>query len=188
MEGLEGLYALARKAGLLTSRCIPEPFDRRRCILEGGYYVHPDTGVLLGRHLELDMNKGPYAPIYHYNRSCRFISLFFQFHIDIRQQGECLKTFETIEKVWEETKSKYTRVYFLTQKLVLQEITTRLHIPSTQPKTRPISDLRRYKAQLEIFEELWKIVLCNKCLSPASNCTLGTNSLSRSLRLTASCH
>ena len=185
---MEGLYALARKAGLLTVPPHPEPFDRRRCILEGGYYIHPDTGMLLGRHLELDMNKGPYAPIYHYNRSCRFIGLFFMFHINIRQQGECLRMFEAIEKVWESEKAKYTRVYFLTQKLVLQEITTRLCIPSTQPATRPISDIRRYRAQLKIFNALWKIVLCNKCHSPASNCTLGTNSLSLSLPQTASCH
>ena len=47
---MEGLYALARKAGLLTVPPRPEPFDRRRCILEGGYYIHPDTGMLLGRH------------------------------------------------------------------------------------------------------------------------------------------
>jgi hypothetical protein len=183
---MEELYALARCAGLVA---VPppreEPLDRRRCILENGMYVHPDTGLLLGRHLELDMNKGPYAPIYHYNRSCRFIGLFFMFHIDIRQQGECLRMFEAIEKVWEDTKAKYTRVYFLTQKLCLQEITNRLGIPSSQPEERPISDIRRYRAQIKIFEDLWKIVICNKCHSPASNCTLGTNRAFLSLPQTA---
>ena len=184
---MEELYAIARRAGLITVPPREAPFDRRRCILEHGMYVHPDTGLLLGRHLELDMKKGPYAPIYHYNRSCRFVGLFFMFEIDIRRQGECLKMFEAIEKVWEDTKAKYTRVYFLTQKLCLQEITTRLGIPSSQPEKRPIADLKRYRAQIQIFEDLWKIVLCNKCHSQASNCTLGTNSPSRSLPQIANC-
>ena len=185
---MEQLYALARQHGLLTVAPTEKPFDRKRCILEGGMYVHPETGILLGRHLELDMNKGPYAPLYHYNRSWRFIGLFNIFNIHVTRQGECLRCFEALEKVWEDTKKKYTRVYFLTQKLCLQEITTRLSIPSTQPSKRPISDLRRYRAQLEIFEDLWKIVLYNKCLSPASNCTLGTNNLSHSLPPIVSCH
>ena len=186
----EELYALALLHGLCTggARERRQPFDHRRAILENGMYVHPDTGILLGRHLELDMNKGPYAPLYHYNRSWRFIGLFNMFHIHVSRQGECLRMFEALERVWEETKAKYTRVYFLTQKLCLQEITTRLCIPSSQPAKRPISDIRRYRAQLEIFEELWKNVLCNKCHSPVSNCTLGTNSHSRSSPLTVSCH
>ena len=95
----------------------------------------------------------------------------------IQIEGQC---FEAIERVWEQEKSKYTRVYFLTQKLLLQEICPRLRIPSTQPTKRPISDIRRYRAQIRIFEDLWKIVICNKCLSPASSCTLGTNSHSHS--------
>lgn len=184
---MEGLYALARAAGLLSGPTVEPQFDRRYAILEHGLYLHPETGVLLGRHLELDMNKGPYAPIYHYNRSCRFIGLFFLYHIHITRHSECLRQFEAIEQVWEDTKSKYTRVYFLTQKLCLQEICSRLSIPSSQPSGRPISDLRRYRAQIEIFEDLWKIVLVNKCLSPVSSCTLGTNSPSRSSPLIANC-
>ena len=175
------LRALALRAGIISVPPSPPAFDRRRCILENGYYLHPQTGVLLGRHLELDMNKGPYAPLYHYNRSWRFIGLFNMYEIDIRQQGQCLDCFEAIERAWEQEKSKYARVYFLTQKLLLQNICARLRIPSTQPTKRPISDIRRYRAQIRIFEDLWKIVICNKCLSPASSCTLGTNSHSHSL-------
>ena len=174
------LRALAVRAGLITPPCRTPSYDRRRCILENGYYLHPETGVLLGRHLELDMNTGPYAPLYHYNRSWRFIGLFNMYEIDVRQQGQCLDCFEAIERAWEQEKSKYTRVYFLTQKLLLQNICARLRIPSTQPAKRPISDIRRYRAQMLIFEDLWKIVICNKCPSPASSCTLGTSSPSHS--------
>ena len=69
-----------------------------------------------------------------------------------------MQCFEALEKVWEDTKEKYIRVYFLTQKLLLQEITIRLGIPSTQSSSRPISDLKRYKAQISIFDDLWKIL------------------------------
>jgi hypothetical protein len=34
-----------------------------------------------------------------------------------------------------------------------------LEIPSTQPVKRPISDIRRYRAQMKIFEELWNGVV-----------------------------
>ena len=70
-----------------------------------------------------------------------------------------LKCFEELEKAWEKVKGNYTRVYFLTQKLLLQEICTRLNIKSTQPPKRPISDLRRYKAQIAIFNDLWSIYI-----------------------------
>ena len=123
-----------------------------------GFYIEPNTGILMGRHLELDNNTGSYSPIYYYNRSWRFIGLFSMYAISLFDQTTTLRYFELLEKVWEDTKSKYKRVYFLTQKLILQEITKRLSIYSTQPAKRPISDIRRYKAQLSIFNDLWKII------------------------------
>ena len=82
--------------------------------------------------------------------------------IALPDQTVALNYFEALEKVWEKEKENYTRVYFLTQKVILQEICRRLCIPSSQPSKRPISDLRRYKAQIKIFNALWNIVLVNK--------------------------
>ena len=130
------------------------------CVVEDGMYVDPETGVVMGRYLELDRNiNGQYSPIYYYNRSWRFIGLFNLYEIDFRDQTVTLRCFEELEKAWEKVKEKYTRVYFLTQKLLLQEICTRLNIKSTQPAKRPISDLRRYKAQIKIFNDLWNIYI-----------------------------
>ena len=154
-------------------------------VIVDGLYLDED-GVVLGPALDLDINrKGPYSPLYYYNRSWRFIGLFNRYHIPLRQQGTVLHYFEKLESVWEDTKEVYTRVYFLTQKLLLQEITHRLGIPSTQPVKRPISDRKRYQAQMSIFEELWKKVIIDKeCHSSTSE----TNSSSASLPLTVSCH
>jgi hypothetical protein len=145
------------------------PKLHKYCIVIDGFYVDPDTGVVKGRHLDLDDNvRGHFCPLYYYNRSWRFIGLFNLFNISFRQQGVVLKAFEAVERAWEAEKEKYNRVYFLTQKLLCQEICRRLDIGSTQDPKRPISDLKRYKAQIAIFEDLWKIVLDNKC---RDNCT-----------------
>ena len=144
---------------------IKPPHERlhRTCIVIEGFYVDPYTGLLRGRHLDLDDNvRGHFCPIYYYNRSWRFIGLFNLFKLSFPDQNTVLKYFENIEKAWEQVKGKYTRVYFLTQKLILQEICKRLSIQSTQDPKRPISDLRRYRAQIAIFNDLWKIVLDNK--------------------------
>lgn len=136
----------------------------RTCIVVEGFYVDPNTGEIRGRHLDLDDNvRGHFCPLYYYNRSWRFIGLFNMFELTFPAQNIVLRYFENIEEAWEKTKDKYTRVYFLTQKLILQEICKRLSIASTQNPKRPISDLRRYKAQIAIFNDLWKIVLENKC-------------------------
>jgi len=137
-----------------------QPKLHHYCVVEDGLYVDPTTGIVMGRHLELDRNvNGQYSPIYYYNRSWRFIGLFNLYNIDFRDQTITLRCFEQLEKAWEKVKQNYTRVYFLTQKLLLQEICTRLKIASTQPAKRPISDLRRYKAQIEIFNDLWNIYI-----------------------------
>ena len=151
-------------------------------VIVDGFYLD-ENGVLLGPALDLDINrKGPYSPLYYYNRSWRFIGLFNVFNIPLRQQGTVLNYFEALERQWEDTKQFFTRVYFLTQKLLLQEITRRLGIPSTQPPGRPISDRKRYNAQMKIFNHLWKKVITIKCHS----CTSGTNSSSGSSPQTVS--
>ena len=87
---------------------------------------------------------------------------FNNYDIALPDQTIALNYFEALEKVWEKQKENYVRVYFLTQKVILQEICKRLCIASSQPAKRPISDLRRYKAQIKIFDALWNIVISNK--------------------------
>ena len=177
MAALAGLLA-AIGAGIPD----PPPHLKWHTIVEG-FYLDED-GVVLGRCIDLDINmSGPYSPLYYYNRSWRFIGLFNVYQIPVRSQGRVLQFFEALEAAWEDVKESYDRVYFLTQKLLLQEITTRLHIPSTQPSDRPISDLKRYKAQIAIFDDLWNNVLENKC----RNSTLVASNFSDSTLPTPSC-
>ena len=151
-----------------------------------GFYVETVSGVVRGRCLELDANVNNFfSPLYSYNRSWRFVGLFSQYKINIYEQRVTLQAFEALEKVWENEKQNYTRVYFLTQKLILQEITQRLGIATTQPTARPISDLKRYNAQLRIFNNLWKICIINK-LCP--NYTSETNKHFLNSNQTVSCH
>ena len=153
--------------------------------IEEGFYLDED-GVVIGRCIDLDINvSGPYCPLYYYNRSWRFIGLFNVYQIPIRSQSVVLRWFESLESAWEDTKEQYGRVYFLTQKLILQEITRRLEIPSAQPDRRPISDMKRYKAQIDIFNALWKKVLSSKSQCP--NSTLETSSSFGSMHLTPNC-
>ena len=152
-----------------SSNVVPEPPLLKTCIVVDGFYVDETTGVVKGRHLDLDQNVcGHFSPLYYYNRSWRFIGLFNLYNLSFPDQGIVLQHFEAVEKAWEQEKDNYTRVYFLTQKLLLQEICRRLDIPTTQDPRRPISDMKRYRAQISIFESLWKIVLDNKC---RANCT-----------------
>ena len=151
-------------------------------VIEDNFYIDKD-GVLLGSCYDLDSNTGAYNPIYYYNRSWRFIGLFNVYQIPLQCQGIVLQRFEALESVWEDTKDQYSRVYFLTQKLLLQEITRRLGIPSTQSPDRPISDRKRYLAQMAIFDDLWNKVLTDKC----HDCISGTNSSSDSTLLTPNC-
>ena len=138
----------------------PLPKLHKTCLVIDGFYVDPDTGIVKGRHLDLDDNvRGHFCPLYYYNRSWRFIGLFNLYNISFQEQGTVLKHFEAVERAWEAEKEKYDRVYFLT---LLQTICLRLDIVTTQDPKRPISDLKRYNAQMVIFEALWKIVLDNK--------------------------
>ena len=139
----------------LGTKIKPKKVDFGRTVIEDGFYVCPDTGIVKGRYLELDSH-GKSSPLYYYNRSWRFTALFSTYGIPLQHQNQTLRYFELLEKVWERVKADYRRTYFLSQRLLLQEITRRLGIPSTQPTKRPISDTRRYQAQMKIFEELWE--------------------------------
>ena len=162
-EAAEAL--LARYLGKPVHSSIASATDRRNirnCTVVDGFYVDTSTGLVCGRFLDLDANNGSAAPIYYYNRSWRFVGLFNNYNISLPDQTVALNYFEALEKVWEKEKKNYTRVYFLTQKVILQEICKRLSIPSTQPPKRPISDVRRYNAQIKIFNALWNILIVDK--------------------------
>ena len=140
--------------------CCQHPARARRpnAIVEDGFYIDPETGTVLGPAVVLDQSNGAYQPIFYYNRSWRFCNLFWLYQIDIADQSIALRIFERLETIWEDVKHNYKRTYFLTQKLILQEITKRMCIASTQPSTRPIRDIKRYHAQIDIFESLWKLL------------------------------
>ena len=112
----------------------------RDVVIADGFYVNKHTGLVFGRHLELDSHNGCSAPLYCYNRSWRFTALFNTYSIALEDQYETLQIFEALENIWEREKKKYNRVYFLSQRLLLQEITNRLGIMSTQPPKVPPFD------------------------------------------------
>ena len=155
----ENLRLLAALCGVVLSPRPSPPYTvfAYPTICEDGMLIDSNTGVVLRTHLEIDKNhNGHFCPIYFYNRSWRFSALFSQYKIPRADQHRALQCFEALEKVWEQTKAKYKRTYFLSQRLILQQITTRLDIPSAQPSKRPIADLRRFNAQMLIFNELWQ--------------------------------
>ena len=151
-----------RRGALLLKHYLGTPDPPKRIVypsnvcIDDGYYIDPDNGKILGHCVELDNNNNNhFLPLYTYNRSWRFTSLFTEFQIALCDQHRLLRMFEKLEKRWEAVKSSYDRVYFLTQKLLLQSLCQRLDIKSTQPATRPISDPRRYRRQMKIFDDLW---------------------------------
>ena len=151
---MELLAALC--ASSVVGNLAPPPLQRRTICVDG-MVIDPATGVVIRPYLEIDQNhNGHFSPIYVYNRSWRFAGLFSQYKIPRADQHRTLACFEALEKVWERTKEKYERTYFLSQRLILQQITNRLGVASTQPPKRPIADLRRFNAQMVIFEELWQ--------------------------------
>ena len=131
-EAAEALLARYLRKPEQTDRYL----SRRNCTVVDGFYVDTETGIVCGQYLDLDANNGSAAPIYYYNRSWRFVALFNNYNISLPNQTVALDYFEALEKVWEKEKKNYTRVYFLTQKVILQEICKRLSIPSSQPAKR----------------------------------------------------
>ena len=63
--------------------------------VDDGFFVDPSTGIVLGRCIELSQNENNhFLPIYYYNRSWRFVSLFTQYNIRLIDQGITLQMFE----------------------------------------------------------------------------------------------
>ena len=130
-------------------------------ITEDGLVVDSSTGFVIRRHLVLD--EGPYgycAPLYTYDRTNRFSCLLSPCGIPLEKRSLVIRVFEQLEQQWESTKEKYTRKYFLSQKLVLREVCSRLGINCNLPIS--IRDRHRRKKQLRIFDDMWQILLVLK--------------------------
>ena len=130
-------------------------------LVEEGLIVNATTGVVQGPNLVLDA--GPYgycAPLYTYDRTNRFACLLMPAGVPIESRHLVVRVFEQLEKLWESLKSSYTRKYFLSQKLVLREITKRLGITCDLPVC--IRDPKRRRSQLRIFNDLWQNLLSSK--------------------------
>ena len=130
---------------------------------EEGFIVS-ETGLVLRRHLEPDTYNRDSAPLYVYNRSVRFRELCNKHIDDYESIRKIMKMFASMEDLWQRDREKYskTRKYFLSQKLLLKQIS--LYIGCKCTIKRPIHDKKRYANQMVIFELLLRDFLFhNKC-------------------------
>ena len=135
-----------------------------------GFVVDVTTGVVHGQYLAIDDQDYTKQPLFIYNRSVRFEDLVWRNRVPGPHIKDVLTLFTSLETVWEAHKSSFNRKYFLTQRLLLQEI-CRIVGCTCDIKGRPIRDKRRYKKQIVIFHELLRIFVENKkveCQSPSS--------------------
>lgn len=121
-----------------------------------GFRVCPETGLVLGSNLHIDECDYTKSPLYIYNRSVRFEELAWRSEVPTRCIAQVLAYFSHIERIWEDNKSRFDRKYFLTQRLLLQEICARIGT-SCSIRGRPIRDKRRYRRQIAILEDLMLI-------------------------------
>ena len=133
-----------------------------------GLRVCRETGLVLGSNLHIDECDYTKSPLFIYNRSVRFEELAWRSGVCPSRIKEVLLYFSHIERIWEDNKSKFARKYFLTQRLLLQEICARIGT-SCSITGRPIRDKRRYRRQLAILNDLLLIFNNDKkaleCLS-----------------------
>ena len=131
------------------------------CVCVEGMMLNPQTGIVLRCDLSLDA--GPYgycAPIYTYDRTNRFSCLLMPSGVPMCSRHLVIRVFEQLEKLWEDTKTKYERKYFLSQKLVLREVCRRLGVKCNLPVA--IRDTKRRRSQMRIFEDMWRNLLSSK--------------------------
>ena len=161
MTNLECLLALV----------FPPPIHKEPsgCIVADGFVVDPSTGVVLGPYICIQDQDYTKQPIFIYNRSVRFEDLVWRSKVP----GHCIKDvltlFSALEEVWEAHKSSFDRKYFLTQRLLCQQLCFIVGCECSI-KGRPIRDKRRYKKQIVIFEQLLRLFSesKNKCRLPSS--------------------
>ena len=158
-QAVKELLILARASD--TPPTEPTAKELKNLIVEDGLVFDSHTGILVRRELVLD--EGPYgycAPLYTYDRTNRFSCLLSPSGVPLESRGLVIRVFEQLETQWEATKEKYQRKYFLSQKLVLRQITSRLGIPCTLPVA--IRDRKRRRKQLSIFDDMWRFLLTIK--------------------------
>ena len=163
MDNLSKLLVLA---GLATPPG-PPPQDVPFHVVSG-FRVCPETGIVLGSNLHIDECDYTKSPLFIYNRSVRFEELAWRSEVPAHRIAHVLAYFAHIERIWEDNKSKFDRKYFLTQRLLLQEICARIGT-TCSIRGRPIRDKRRYRRQIAILEDLMLIFSNDKkvqeCLS-----------------------
>lgn len=146
---MDNLTQLMRIAGLITT---PVPDQTPYTVLDG-FLVDVSTGVIKGPYLHIEEVNYTNQPLFIYNRSVRFEDLVWKSQVPGPFIKDVLLTFCLIETVWEAHKEEFNRKYFLTQRLLCQEICKMLGC-ACSIRGRPIRDKRRYKKQLAILHSL----------------------------------
>ena len=125
-------------------------------IVIDGFRVDPNTGVVAGPYLHIETHDYLKQPLFIYNRRVRFEDLVWRWEVPPPNRGRVLELFALLEQVWEAHKDKFPRKYFLTQRLLLQEI-CKICGCTCSVTGRPIRDKRRYKKQMKILCGLLRI-------------------------------
>ena len=179
---MDNLTQLLKLAGQLHEM---PPIERvpNKLFVVDGFVVDLDTGDVHGQYICVDTCSYTNQPLFIYNRSVRFEELVWKSQVPGPFIPRVLQVFSVLEQVWEKHKSSFERKYFLTQRLLLQEI-CRLLGCSCSIVGRPIRDKRRYKKQIEILKRLLHIFVEDKKLrcqlpSPMAN---KLNSITSSLQ------
>ena len=130
-------------------------------IVDEGWIIDPETGIVISRHLEPDIYSRDSAPLYVYNRSVRFRELCYKY-VSCQHVSRIMRVFCSLEELWQKDKNKYstTRKYFLSQKLLCKEIASYIGVKCKI--RRPIHDKKRLKSQMDILGRLFKDFLLIK--------------------------
>ena len=166
MTALEGLLRLVAKQ--------PEVPVERECIVVDGFRVDPATGLVAGQYLCIEEHDYLKQPLFIYNRSVRFEDLVWRCEVPAASRARVLEFFCLLEQIWEAHKDEFPRKYFLTQRLLLQEI-CKICGCTCSLKGRPIRDKRRYKKQMIILCGLLRIFVNDKSVT----CQLTSDSANR---------
>jgi hypothetical protein len=154
MTALEGLLRLIAKPQVQTER-------EYVGIVVDGFHVDPVTGEVAGPYLCIEQNDYLKQPLFIYNRSVRFEDLVWRCRVPPAHRARVLELFGLLEQIWEAHKDEFPRKYFLTQRLLLQEI-CKICGCTCSVKGRPIRDKRRYKKQMIILCGLLRIFVNDK--------------------------
>ena len=150
MEGL--LRLIAKREEIPTER---------EYIVVDGFRVDPGTGEVICQYLCIEQPDYLKQPLFIYNRSVRFEDLVWRCEVPPASRARVLEFFSLLEQIWESNKDKFPRKYFLTQRLLLQEI-CKICGCTCSVKGRPIRDKRRYKKQMVILYGLLSIFVNDK--------------------------